>query len=252
MGDDEPHTDGAAMSPRSVQKLFPHDGGERAEKPFSSRHRASNEFSRLRPLRTRCPERRLPRSTRVTPRGLNPSWRVFIQSLAFTPAGVHIKTMFTGDEIVADLRELGVTDVIWVPDSLLAQWEPALEACAELRLLRVCREGEAWPLAAGLHLGGRQPLVMMQTTGLFESGDGLRNAVYDFHLPLLAILGARSWLVENSTDSARRFAEPVLQAWAIDYRIVERPQDKPLLVRHLRACRAAQKPGAVLVAEGRL
>jgi sulfopyruvate decarboxylase TPP-binding subunit len=160
--------------------------------------------------------------------------------------------MFTGDEITAALHELGVTDVVWVPDSLLAQWEPALEAAQQIRLLRVCREGEAWPLAAGLHLGGRKPLVMMQTTGLFESGDGLRNAVYDFRLPLFAVIGARSWLVKNSTDSARRFAEPVLKAWGLDYRIIERPEEKPLLVEHCLACRAAGRPGAVLVAEGRL
>jgi sulfopyruvate decarboxylase TPP-binding subunit len=160
--------------------------------------------------------------------------------------------MFTGEEIAAALDELGVTDVVWAPDSLLAQWEAALEAAPRLRLLRVCREGEAWPLAAGLHLGGRKPLVMMQTTGLFESGDGLRNAVYDFQLPLFAVIGARSWLVKNSTDSARRFAEPVLKAWGLDYRIIERSDDKRLLVEHCLACRKAQRPGAVLVAEGRL
>jgi sulfopyruvate decarboxylase subunit alpha/phosphonopyruvate decarboxylase len=163
-----------------------------------------------------------------------------------------MSAMFTGDEMVAALAELGVTDVVWVPDSLLAQWEQALEAAPFLRLLRVCREGEAWPLAAGLMLGGRSPLVMMQTTGLFESGDGLRNAVYDFQLPLFAVIGARSWLVKGSTDSARRFAEPVLQAWGFDYRIVERSEQKPLLVEHGRFCRAAGRPGAVLVAEGRL
>jgi sulfopyruvate decarboxylase subunit alpha len=160
--------------------------------------------------------------------------------------------MFTGQEIAATLIDLGITDVVWVPDSLLAQWEQALESATSLRLLRVCREGEAWPLAAGLHLGGRRPLVMMQTTGLFESGDGLRNAVYDFRLPLFAVIGARSWLVKNSTDSARRFAEPVLRAWDLDYRIIELPEHKPRLAEHYLACREARRPGAVLVAEGRL
>jgi hypothetical protein len=58
--------------------------------------------------------------------------------------------------------------------------------------------------------------------------------------------------VKGSTDSARRFAEPVLQAWGFDYRIVERPEQKPLLVEHGRLCRAAGRSGAVLVAEGRL
>ncbi len=46
---------------------------------------------------------------------------------------------------------------------------------ARYALVRVCREGEAWEVAAGLHLGGATPLVMIQCTGLFESGDAIRN-----------------------------------------------------------------------------
>ena len=84
--------------------------------------------------------------------------------------------MFSGDEVAELIAELGVTHVIWLPDSGLGPWETALENSSAFRLLRVAREGEAWGLAAGLHIGGKQPLVVMQTTGLFESGDALRNA----------------------------------------------------------------------------
>jgi sulfopyruvate decarboxylase TPP-binding subunit len=76
--------------------------------------------------------------------------------------------MFTGPEIAATLTELGITHVVWVPDTAIGPWENALESSPLLKLIRVCREGEAWPLAAGLHLGGKTPLVVMQTTGLFE------------------------------------------------------------------------------------
>ena len=33
------------------------------------------------------------------------------------------------------------------------------------------REVEVWPLAVGLDVGDKLPVVMMQTTGMFESGD---------------------------------------------------------------------------------
>ena len=52
----------------------------------------------------------------------------------------------------------------------------------------------------------------MQTTGLFESGDALRNTLFDLGLPLLAVIGARNWLVADSPDTAKRFAQPVLEA----------------------------------------
>ena len=160
--------------------------------------------------------------------------------------------MFTGKEIAETLTELGVTHVIWVPDSELGGWEAGLEAAEPLRLMRVCREGEAWPLAAGLHLGGASPLVIMQVTGLFESGDALRNVLFDLGLPIFAILGARSWLAKGSRDSAKRFTEPILDAWGIDRVIVERSGDEPELAAHYRRCRQAGRAGAALIAEGRM
>ncbi|MEX2186290.1 MAG: thiamine pyrophosphate-binding protein [Pirellulales bacterium] len=160
--------------------------------------------------------------------------------------------MFTGAEIVAELTSLGATDVVWLPDSEIGPWESALVAAADLRLIRVCREGEAWPLAAGLHLGGRRPVVVMQTTGLFESGDAMRNVLFDLKLPLLAIVGHRSYLVPDSPDTACHFAEPILRAWGIDYRLIASAADKPTLAEHLRGCISANKPGVVLMAEGRM
>ena len=68
--------------------------------------------------------------------------------------------MFAGEAVAATLAELGVTHVVWLPDSALGPWEAALEA-SPVRLVRVCREGEAWAIAAGLYLGGASPLVMM-------------------------------------------------------------------------------------------
>ena len=160
--------------------------------------------------------------------------------------------MFSGEEVADALARLGITHVVWLPDSALGPWEAALEQSAALQLIRVCREGEAWPLAAGLLLGGKSPIVVIQTTGLFESGDALRNVVFDLQLPLFAVLGARSWLVEGSRDSAKRFAEPILRAWGIDYRLIAGVADKPLLEQHYRDCRSAARPGAVLIAEGRM
>jgi sulfopyruvate decarboxylase TPP-binding subunit len=117
--------------------------------------------------------------------------------------------------------------------------------------VRVCREGEAWAIAAGLHLGGRQPLVVIQNTGLFESGDALRNVLFDLRLPLYAIIGYRSYLIENSSDTARRFTEPVLKAWGLDYVLIEPGEEASKLTEHYRACRSASRPGVALLAEGR-
>ena len=70
--------------------------------------------------------------------------------------------MLDGPSVAAALKACGVSHVVWVPDSELGTWEPALLATEGLRLIRVCREGEAFAVAAGLALGGARPLVLLQ------------------------------------------------------------------------------------------
>jgi len=158
--------------------------------------------------------------------------------------------MFSGPEFVAALEDLGVTHVVWVPDSSTGPWEAALESSQRLTLVRVCREGETWPLAAGLHLGGKAPLVLIQSTGLFESGDALRNVLFDLKLPIFALIGVRHALVADSRDSAKTFAEPILKAWGIPYVWIRRPDDRGLVREHFVACRNSARAGAALLAEG--
>lgn len=156
---------------------------------------------------------------------------------------------FEGEEIVSVFTQLGITHVVWIPDTSLGTWEAALEAAPNLQLVRVCREGEAWPLAAGLMLGGKKPILVMQTTGLFESGDALRNIVHDLKIPVIAVIGARNWLSANSKDSAKTFAQPILQAWGLDYQLIESDQQKPQLHHYLNECLTDERSGAILLAE---
>ena len=93
---------------------------------------------------------------------------------------------------------------------------------------------------------------MIQNTGLFESGDALRNVLFDLRLPLYAIIGYRSYLVPDSPDTAKRFTEPVLQAWGLDHILLERRESLAELAAHYRACQSAGRPGVALLAEGKM
>lgn len=161
--------------------------------------------------------------------------------------------MFTGPELVEMLRRMDVSHVVWLPDSTLGQWEAALRKAPGLEVVTVCREGEAWAVAAGLYLGGARPIVMIQCTGMFESGDALRNALHDYRLPLFAIVGYRSFLKQETLpgDTCLKFTEPILDAWQIDYRLIDSPQKKPLVLEHFQRCRERAVPGVALLAEGR-
>ena len=159
--------------------------------------------------------------------------------------------IFAGTEISQLLERLKVTHIIWIPDSSTGRWETALENNASFRLVRICREGEAWPLAAGLLLGGQKPIVIMQSTGFFESGDALRNVWKDLQLPVFAIIGARNWLTDASRDSAKQFLLPLLQAWEVDYSIVESSEDLEKIAAGYERAVRERRPGVVVLAEGK-
>src|SRR5207248_11573987 len=138
-----------------------------------------------------------------------------------------------------------------VPDSTIGQWQGAIERRAQTRLIRVCREGEAWEVAAGLHLGGAHPLVMIQCTGLFESGDAIRNVLHDWKLPIFSIIGYRSYLNQDTLpgDTCLVFTEPVLDAWKVDYRLITDDAQLSMIAEHYSSCRRANRCGAIVVAE---
>ncbi len=160
--------------------------------------------------------------------------------------------MFTPEEIVAAFTELGITHVVWIPDTTTGQWDNALQAAPEIQLIQVCREGEAWALAAGLYLGGAKPIVVIQCTGFFESGDAMRNIVHDYKLPIFGLVGYRSYLNASSLpgDTCLKFTEPVLEAWALNTVFIDSEEKKPKLAEHYRACVENNVPGIALMAEG--
>ena len=161
--------------------------------------------------------------------------------------------MFSGEQVAALFTELGVTHVVTVPDSTIGKWGDAIAHSGTTRLVRVCREGEAWAVAAGLHFGGARPLVLIQCTGLFESGDSLRNVLHDWKIPVFSVIGYRSFLNQDTLpgDTCLVFTEPVLDAWKIAYKLITSPSEVGVIRDHYRACTAAQVPGAALIAEGK-
>lgn len=160
--------------------------------------------------------------------------------------------MFDGPGVRDALKSAGVTHVIWIPDSELGTWETALSSDPGLQLIRVCREGEAIAVAAGLLIGGKQPVVAVQCTGLFEAGDALRNIVHDLKLPLFLIVGVRGHKAHErgaTGDTCPLFAEPFMRAWQISY-VLLTDNDRPAeLAAEYRRSRDERRAGAVLLAE---
>jgi sulfopyruvate decarboxylase TPP-binding subunit len=160
--------------------------------------------------------------------------------------------MLTPEEIAPALEAAGFTHLVWIPDSHLGAWEPALRQ-TRLSPVRVCREGEAVGVAVGLILGGGKPLVAIQCTGFFEAGDAIRNAAHDLKLPLKLIVGVRGERAAEAgrgTDNCPRFAERVTLAWELPHRRFDPAEaDAAQLAAELKSLADQPTPAAILWAE---
>ena len=128
--------------------------------------------------------------------------------------------------ILDQLKKNGVTHVVWLPDSETNFMYEQMASDSKLSLVPVSREGETMAIAAGLWVGGKKPVVLIQNTGMFESGDSIRGLSLDINLPLVMMVGYRGWTRHGVvSDSAARFTEPILHAWGINYYLVESDED---------------------------
>ncbi len=150
--------------------------------------------------------------------------------------------------VVAELKKNDISHVVWLPDSETNFMYQLLTNEPTLDLVPVCREGETMAIAAGLWVGGKRPIVLIQNTGIFEAGDSIRGLGLDVNQPLVMLVGYRGWSRHGLTrDSAARFIEHILHAWGITYYLIETDDDADRISLAIEEADKTQKPVAVLV-----
>jgi len=109
--------------------------------------------------------------------------------------------------------------------------------------------------------------VLVQNTGLLESGDAIRGTVVRMKVPLVCLVTYRGYaglaaagsgtgpaaqerndLVRSDIDSAAILTEPTLQAWRIPYRLLHDDADRTLVREAFALADRRQQPVAVLLA----
>ena len=151
-------------------------------------------------------------------------------------------------EIVAELERQGVTHVVTLPDSETGGMYNAIEASPVVHLVPVCREGEAIPIAAGLWATGKKAVVIIQNSGLFESGDALRGLAIGVSLPIVMLIGYRGYTHHGDTpDTAAQMLEPFLHLWKVPFYLLESCDDLDRIALAYKTAEETILPAAVLV-----
>jgi sulfopyruvate decarboxylase subunit alpha len=160
------------------------------------------------------------------------------------------KAALTPETVLAQMKKNGVTHVVWLPDSetnwlfLLMKDDPSLT------LVGVNREGLAFSAASGIYAGGKTPLILIQNTGLMESGDSMRGWAMQMEVPVVLMVGYRGYTRHGvNKDTAATYTERFLNAFNIQYYLVEEDGDAVRISIAFDEAKRTKRPVAVLVAD---
>lgn len=170
-------------------------------------------------------------------------------------------------ETLRTLVSRGVTHLVGLPDSTSGPLFDVVSRHPAIRLVTVTREGEAFAIATGLWMGGASPLVVIQNTGLLESGDSLRGTAQRMAAPIPILVTGRGYLkmhragitpdeprtpellTRSDVDSTALLTEPTLEAWGVPFRRCEGDDDPAEALRDtIDDARAHERPVALVVA----
>jgi len=160
------------------------------------------------------------------------------------------QALLSPEAVIKEFKKNGITHVVYLPDSETNWMYQLMEAEPSIDLVPVTREGESIAIAAGVLAGGKKPVVLIQNTGLFESGDSIRGIALDCAMPIVMLIGYRGWTSHGATpDSAARFTEPILRAWGITYYLVEHDGDADRISLAYEEAERTKMPVVVLVGD---
>jgi sulfopyruvate decarboxylase TPP-binding subunit len=154
------------------------------------------------------------------------------------------------ETVLRAMKANGVTDIVWLPDSETNWLYLLMQADPDLRLIGVGREGHACSIAAGLAAGGRVPMILIQNTGMMESGDSLRGWLLGLDVGVVMMVGYRGWTRHGvTTDSAATYTERFLHAFNLTYYLVESDADASRIGTAFAEAARTKKPVVVLVGD---
>ena len=154
------------------------------------------------------------------------------------------------ETMLAQIKKHGVTHVVYLPDSETNWLYLLMKADPAIRLVGVNREGHASSIAAGLWLGGAKPLILIQNTGMLESGDSIRGGLMSISVPIVLMVGYRGWTRHGvTTDTVATYTERFLMAFGLNYYLVENDPDASRIAVAFEEAERTKRPVVVLVGD---
>jgi sulfopyruvate decarboxylase subunit alpha len=131
------------------------------------------------------------------------------------------------DAVIRGLKRAGVSVATYLPDSLLKELYPALDADPDIRTIPVTNEGEGAAIAGGVFLSGKRAVLVMENSGLRAATEHLARLGLGSGIPVVMIMSYRGEMGENNWWAIPHgiTMEPLLGALRIPYRVVRREDE---------------------------
>ena len=93
-------------------------------------------------------------------------------------------------------------------------------------------------------------MILIQNTGMMESGDSIRGWLLGLNVPVVMMVGYRGWTRHGvTTDTAATYTERFLNAFGLNYYLVESDADAAAHRGRLRGGAKTKRPVVVLVGD---
>lgn len=127
-------------------------------------------------------------------------------------------------EFCSTLRHHGFDFASGVPCSILKGIILHLESRTDICYVPATREDEAIGIATGAYLAGRQPVVLMQNSGLGNVVNALTSMVLLYRIPLLLVISGRGFRIEDAPEHSiiGQVMTKLLETIGVQYEIVSR------------------------------
>lgn len=97
------------------------------------------------------------------------------------------------------IREVGINLLLTLPDNKIKGLLKVINEKKEIKQITVTREEEGIGIAAGAHLGGMTPAILMQNSGLGNSINAIKSLLQLYKIPVLIIMSHRGMEMEKIT-----------------------------------------------------
>jgi sulfopyruvate decarboxylase alpha subunit len=153
------------------------------------------------------------------------------------------------EAIVQFLEEAGFDFFTGVPCSLL---QGVFALLQQKGYIQATREDAAVGMASGAYLGGKQPVVLMQNSGLGQSLNALASLNLLYRIPCLLLIGWRGYGGKDAPEHllTGQITTTLLETLGIPYRILEAETLKEAVDWARETMKKERVPVALLLRKG--